>query len=1355
MSAPSPHSRDLPSAAAGRLEQILGDFEQDWRPGRPPRFDDYLPAEPQERRAVLIELVQADLEYRLKAGEAARVELYLQAYPELAADPDVVAALVAAECRLRRRREPDLSPAEYLDRFPRLQARLNGLLDATLSQAPGPAPPTEVGFGSDTMPRGPDRPAEAAAPGPVAVPGYEILAELGRGGMGVVYKARQTALGRPVALKMILDGAHAGPEQRTRFRLEAEAVARLQHPHIVQIHEVGEADGRPFFSLEYVTGGSLAGKLREGPRPAPEAARLVELLAGAVHYAHGHGIVHRDLKPANVLLTAEGEPKIADFGLAKRLDADSGQTRTGAVVGTPSYMAPEQAGGQTRRVGPAVDVYALGAILYELLTGRPPFRGDSVLETLQRVVAEEPVPPGRLRKVPADLETICLKCLQKDPARRYAGAGDLADDLRRFQQGEPIRARPVGRWERAWMWVRRRPARAALLGMAVLVGALVLAVVGIRQHAARAEREKQVAQLAHALDTGMEAADWDGPHLDRLESLLADLERLEPDEAAAARRRLHARLAEVVRASFSFAKKPVLGPEDTPPIRDMLRRLEERDPGLARAARREFEARLGTRQAVLHLQAPFRDAARLFPGRQLRTTAGGLEVKPDPARDDPVVLSGIACTRHVELEVVLAHPRWDLRGPVGLILNGARDRGYRFLVRAVAAPGPDNAGDDAPLTFAQARRHKVGLRLQIYRHQIRLQDVEVPAARVWPAGWDGTLRLRARRSGDRLTFHCNGARVEFEDVLPLGGSAAGVFGLYLPAGVAVREAQAWAQKLPPSPSPLERGDELYGRGKFAEARHEYQAQAQAAADDRVREEARYKEALCSLEEHDDTRAAELLTAVVQDATQDRWRHLAVCQLWALRLKKSNSQEAILLFRTLPPGAFLRDLDLVLPDHLRTAILDCYRARFQGGNLTHLRELMPDMLAGFEQALQIEEFFQTPPDQQQRARFHLFQAYNRAGHADRALPLAETLLQQAPLPDFRNQDWWFNFWEEYPLLRRLRNEAERALAELDQRLFQHPRVCRPGCEPLLVERACLLVARRRWQDAERDLDEFFRLVRPETHRPRFWVRACLARGLLRERRGDRDGARAAWRLGLPSRHPRLDWVLDRSSPLTVPEQVLVCLLAGELPDAAVRHMIDRILRQLGNSWHKMGAAALAQSLFAPAVSPEELGAILRDMASSPEGRRLAHQLAFRERPLPELYRDGALHFAVCAANRLLAPPRLSADQEKLFRQWIGDVLSAVLGGKFGRRHMLALMQAAPLWSNKPSFFGWDASVRPFEPRLRGPAAYFLGLRSLHVFRDPRKAAAYFQSALKAATPGSPLQKLAGAELERLKNGGRKP
>jgi serine/threonine protein kinase/WD40 repeat protein len=438
----------------------------------------------------------AELEWRLRGGKPCTAEELLAAFPDLAAQTDSALELVYTEFVLREHLGQRPDPADWLARFPQWRHDLEQLFQVHQVVGQSSSDP----FNDDTAEAhdsGEERQTEPGGAGRRVGP-YVLLEELGRGGMGVVYKARHEGLGRVVALKLILAGDYCGPRELARFRTEAGAAARLQHPNIVQVHEVGEQDGRPYLALELVPGRSLEEKLAEAPWAGRDAARLVELLARAMHYAHERGVVHRDLKPANVLLapafgggTAASPPpkagtnwipKVTDFGLARRLpggetpgDGCTGPTESGAVLGTPSYMAPEQAAGRSRAVGPAADVYALGAILYALLTGRPPFRGVTALETLEQVRTQEPVPPTRLQpRLPRDLETICLKCLHKDPHRRYESAAALADDLHRFQAGEPIRARSVSAWERAVKWGKRRPAVASLLAAVVAVTALGL-----------------------------------------------------------------------------------------------------------------------------------------------------------------------------------------------------------------------------------------------------------------------------------------------------------------------------------------------------------------------------------------------------------------------------------------------------------------------------------------------------------------------------------------------------------------------------------------------------------------------------------------------------------------------------------------------------------------------------------------------------------------------------------------------------------------------------------------------------------------------------------------------------------------
>ncbi len=486
---PSHNLAGLDIDLARQIDAICRQFEADWRAARQPRLEDYLDDVPGDvRPALRTELAALERELGRSEepmpgrGAGPTTHPHLPTAPAALADAPTVApeaagisplpgaatAAIHEDATLPPRRDGAVDPPGSPHDLPTA-----GGPDQTLATASRPSEPSHIRYFGD----------------------YEIIRELARGGMGVVFEARQVSLNRKVALKMIIAGQLAHETDVKRFYTEAEAAANLDHPGIVPIFEVGQHEGQHYFSMGFVEGQSLSQRLTEGPLRPREAAALMAAVADAIEYAHQCGVIHRDLKPGNILLDQKGNPRVTDFGLAKKLEGDSGLTGSGQIMGTPSYMPPEQAGGQRGAVGPAADVYALGATLYALITGRPPFQAATAMDTVLQVLSDEPVPPRRLNpSIPRDLETICLKCLEKEPGRRYASAAALAADLRRFLAGEPIAARPVTRLERVAKWARRKPTLAAAytLGLlAVLLGGLGGAAVWQWRAAERARTERR------------------------------------------------------------------------------------------------------------------------------------------------------------------------------------------------------------------------------------------------------------------------------------------------------------------------------------------------------------------------------------------------------------------------------------------------------------------------------------------------------------------------------------------------------------------------------------------------------------------------------------------------------------------------------------------------------------------------------------------------------------------------------------------------------------------------------------------------------------------------------------------------
>jgi tetratricopeptide (TPR) repeat protein len=1181
------------------------------------------------------------------------------------------------------------------------------------------------------------QPAAGRAPAPVAaVPGYEVLEEVGRGGMGVVYKARQVALKRTVALKMLLAGGHAGDDRLARFRQEAEAVARLQHPNIVQVHEVGESDGLPFFSMEYVEGGSLAKRLGAGPLPPREAAALAEVLARAVQHAHQRGVVHRDLKPANVLLAEDGTARVTDFGLAKRLDEPgSAQTQSGAVMGTPSYMAPEQAAGRTAELGPAVDVYALGAVLYEMLTGRPPFAGATLMETLQRVLHDEAAPPSRVRPgIDRDLETICLKCLAKEPAQRYPSALAVAQDLERYLAGEPILARRPGPLGRLWRQARRRPLAALALPL------LLLAVAGGGLAYQRLGAAQRRTDLARQFGDGLAEGDWGAAQAERLEALLAEWEKLDAPAAAAARLRLHERFASAFRAALG---RPRLEPGDVSRLETDLEWLRERDADLAGALERELRGRVRAWQPRFDLRAPWADAGAVFAAGQVRRQGDVLLPAGPPGKAGAAVLTLVKAPGRAQMEATF-DPSWQDSARIGLHLNdsptakGVR-QGYAFRLTA-AGEGLGLAPKDGPVTF---RRVAGAARLEVLRGGVVLGRQALVVAK-------GPLHLVARREGDRLEAQVNGGTpLALFDAAPLPEGPDDVFALDWPAGVGLTQLRASARTLPVTPSPLERGDQLFEEGRHGDALGFFQEQSLAAPGAEAGQEARYKAGLCLVRLNRPDEAEKWLEPLAAEAGS-RWPLLAGCELWLLRLGQGRVGETGALLASIRARFSREDLAAYVPQAVKERLLP------SGKYGKQVSVLLPNaaLVRPLEEAVELADLF-GDVDIRWTARYQLAGAYALTGQEARALAVTREAMPLA-LQALRTYDGadGLPYWtgRRFAWLMRGLGKAREGLGELDrytaelaealrQRYPDDPRA-QQRWAVLTLERASLLIALDEHDQAEQVVDALQRLV-PDVigvgHYNQY-SQAWLMKGFLRERRGQAEEARRCWKEGLYSSFLRKVPAAAPPGTLLPPASEglllhgILASLCDELPDREAEAMWQQLL------------AVLAESRLAGEVgaSMRPSPAVLRGMWRTPRGRECARRIAFQQGTLADHQRTPLIVLVAEMGRHTALGGEATPAQEELLWQATRATLEAFFQGKV--THVQA-MQLALTYKGTTGFLGWGGVAPRLKPGLRGPLAYFFG--HLYLRRKQRgEAATFFRTALKDAPAGSPLERLARDEIRRL-------
>lgn len=1271
-------------------------------------------------------------EARWAAGDRVAIEEVLG---QVAGDirPVLLQELIQIEVWWRRQHEETPSSKDYLARFPEhmaiVQTAWNQLEQCqTISAPPGGIPMVPL-------------PPNAIAPkarwdGKSGEFGdYELLEEIARGGMGIVFKARQKLLNRPVALKMILSGQIASQEEVLRFNAEASAAANLDHPGIVPIFEIGQHEGQHYFSMAFVEGMSLGDKIAARPLAAKQAARYAQQIAEAVHYAHTKGIIHRDLKPRNVLIDQDDQPKITDFGLAKRLEGDSDLTATGQVLGTPSYMPPEQAMGKLDWIGPRSDVYSIGATLYCLLTGRPPFQAASTMETLHQVVDSEPVAPRLLNPaIPKDLETICLKCLRKEPADRYASASDLAEELHRFLNGEPIKARPIGRLEAAWRWCKRKP---LVAGMAATLLLTLLSLGLAWQFGQAAKAGRQLVEWNSAFNGQLDAALWDAAHLAQMEETIHKIGTLDPAAVDPLRGRLYDTFEEYLETEI---RRPRLTAEDRLRLEGQLALLVSRLPGQAQELREALEERFRGWQPVVELAAPFDDLAIAFREGDVRADGSVLRPTRPPVKTtdffsqatimDQTVEMILPVGQNVQFQVVL-EPAWEDGEQVGLKLGTSQGRGYHFLLRAprrnVAISEQDAEPSESIHNFAVARGGGLPLSVEIRKNGGLLQSTTISAS----ALAEGPLRLRAVRERDRLRFQINELPpLEFRDLFPMRPESDGRLAIDWPRTAGVEQISVQSLAEPPNPSPLERADALFDQQQYDEAQRIYREQAQVQIEDAFRLEARFKQALCLVEMGQAVEAAPLLESLMSEEG-DHWPLMAGCQLWLIRLQEGKREEADVLFEFLSSRYRFELLAMLVPYDVRQQILESYRSQFK--TVADILRHEPNRVQNMERAAEIDRFLSSDGEGNIEIQKELARVYWFTGNDVSALKVQARLARKYPqLP------WVI---QHYSRALRWTGQPRRALEEINGLLANYTGAENPYSW-LLLERALVQAELGCWDRVEADLAEVPVLEKLGTNNQTANAHAGLLRGLLLARKGDQAGAKAQWRSTFHEamavyQDPKYVEALGGVRHYAFTHALILGSLSDEIHDEEADILTQWAVHGAGNESYTQ--------LLRSVIDSATLTNTLRQMWLSPRGRRYAEDIAFERLNT----RDRARVLPLLVVSTYIAQNafqgELGARQEEVVWALLDNLLTQVMDT--GTLSSAQLMQLALTWKGTTNLLGWGGIAPRLAPEVRGPLAYVFAHRFLRL-GNSAQARKFLQAALEDSSPEAPLHQVAEADLQLL-------